>query len=221
MLEGGALGSGGASPLTTKGDVYTHDATVDARLPVGADTFVLTADSAQLLGVKWAAAGTFTPTGTGFGHVSAGVWDAASKLVDTADINPDQVTYPKIQNVAGNNRVLGRVSGAGGDIEELTAAQLAVLLAKNVVTKTANFTATAAESVILCNAGLGGFTITLPAAAGISGKEYEIKKIDATGNVVTVDGNAAETIDGDPTFPLDTEDAALWLVSDGANWQVL
>jgi hypothetical protein len=42
------------SPLTTKGDLYGFS-TVNARLPVGADTFVLTADSTQTLGVKWAA----------------------------------------------------------------------------------------------------------------------------------------------------------------------
>lgn len=44
------------SPLTTKGDIYVRS-TVDARLPVGADGQVVTADSTQALGVKWA-----TPT---------------------------------------------------------------------------------------------------------------------------------------------------------------
>src|ERR1041384_8394749 len=46
--------TGGASPLTTKGDLFGHS-TVDARIPVGADGTGLTADSAQTLGVKWAA----------------------------------------------------------------------------------------------------------------------------------------------------------------------
>lgn len=43
------------SPLTTKGDVLGFS-TVNSRVPVGVDTFVLTADSTQTLGVKWAAA---------------------------------------------------------------------------------------------------------------------------------------------------------------------
>jgi hypothetical protein len=48
-----SAGGGGSSPLTTKGDVYGFS-TVDARLPIGTDAQVLTADSAEALGVKWA-----------------------------------------------------------------------------------------------------------------------------------------------------------------------
>lgn len=44
-------------PLTTKGDVVVHDGTNSVRLAVGSNTQVLTADSAQATGVKWAAAG--------------------------------------------------------------------------------------------------------------------------------------------------------------------
>ena len=46
---------GSASPLTTKGDLYTFS-TLDARLGVGTNGHVLTADSTQSTGLKWAAA---------------------------------------------------------------------------------------------------------------------------------------------------------------------
>ena len=57
--------SAGGSPLTTVGDIFGYDG-VDARIPVGADLTVLTANSAQALGVEWVAplapTGTYTPT---------------------------------------------------------------------------------------------------------------------------------------------------------------
>jgi len=46
---------GGSSPLTTKGDLYTYS-TADARLGVGTNGQVLTADSAEATGLKWATA---------------------------------------------------------------------------------------------------------------------------------------------------------------------
>lgn len=44
---------GGASPLTTKGDLYGYD-TADARIPVGSNAQVLIADSSDAQGIIWA-----------------------------------------------------------------------------------------------------------------------------------------------------------------------
>ena len=54
-LVGGDLG------ITTKGDLITYD-TALTKLGVGTDGYVLTADSAQAKGIKWAAGGSGTVT---------------------------------------------------------------------------------------------------------------------------------------------------------------
>jgi hypothetical protein len=44
------------SPTTTKGDLIANNGTNNIRIPVGTDTYVLTADSTQASGLAWAAA---------------------------------------------------------------------------------------------------------------------------------------------------------------------
>ena len=57
-ITAAANGSGGGSPLTTKGDIFVAGVGgVASRLPVGVDNAVLTADSTQPLGLRWALAG--------------------------------------------------------------------------------------------------------------------------------------------------------------------
>ena len=51
--------TGISSPLTTKGDLFGFS-TVDDRLPVGTNDQVLTADSTQSLGIKWADISSFS-----------------------------------------------------------------------------------------------------------------------------------------------------------------
>lgn len=54
MLAGNAVDSAAMGIITTKGDVLGYSS-VPARVAVGADDAVLTADSAETLGVKWSA----------------------------------------------------------------------------------------------------------------------------------------------------------------------
>lgn len=55
---------------------------------------------------------------------------------------------------------------------------------------------------IIVDATAGNVTITLPATTSITGRRYEIKKVDATANVVTIQPDAGDTIDGAASYNL-------------------
>jgi len=93
-------------------------------------------------------------------------------------------------------------------------------IATAVVVETGAYTLTINDSVVLCDSTAAAFTIALPTAVGITGREYVIKKIDSSANAVTVDGNAAETIDGATTYSLATQWKYVRVVSDGTNWVI-
>lgn len=83
-------GNGWGSPLTTKGDILTHSATVDTRLGVGADNLVLTADSTAPNGIAWKAATGASPLTTkgdlyGFDTANARLPVGANGTVVAAD----------------------------------------------------------------------------------------------------------------------------------------
>lgn len=89
------------------------------------------------------------------------------------------------------------------------------------VTKTGTYTIAEEDIGVLGNTNGGGFTLNLPAAAtlGIKRKIVIIKKIDAA-NTLTIDGNAAETIDGAATIALTKLNETVILISDGTNWRI-
>lgn len=74
--------------------------------------------------------------------------------------------------------------------------------------------------VVLVDATAAAVTITLPAAASNTGRQYYIKKIDAV-NPVTIDANASETIDGQTDWVMHLIRSALHLYCDGTNWWII
>lgn len=87
--------------------------------------------------------------------------------------------------------------------------------------KTGAYTATSSDDVIPCNASGGAFTVTLPAASGLSGMILTIVKTDSSFNAVTIDGNASETINGATTTTLNTQYESVQIVCDGSNWFIV
>jgi len=84
---------GSSSPLTTKGDLYTYS-TTDARLGVGANDTVLTADSSTATGLKWAA-----PAGGGMTLINTGGTTLTGANVSISSI---PATYKNLQLIIRN-----------------------------------------------------------------------------------------------------------------------
>ena len=77
------------------------------------------------------------------------------------------------------------------------------------------------DGVIFADATAGIFTLTLPKVTDDVPDRYVIKKIDSSGNAVTVDGDGSETIDGAASISLATQYDSATLITDGASWFVV
>lgn len=89
--------------------------------------------------------------------------------------------------------------------------------------KTSAYTVKQADEgkMIPVDATSAGVTITLPTVA-LAGNGFRvgIKKIDSSAFVVTVDGDAAETVDGATGITLTVQYEAVWLICTGTVWYV-
>jgi hypothetical protein len=101
--------AGAVSPLTTKGDVYTFS-TSDARIGVGANNTVLTADSAEATGLKWAAAGgslTWTAQNSGGTNLSG----SSTTISGISNKDYIQVIVQNAQSSTANVQVTVTING--------------------------------------------------------------------------------------------------------------
>lgn len=77
------------------------------------------------------------------------------------------------------------------------------------------------DDIILIDATAAVATVNLLGSANRTGKQIIIKKIDSSGNSVTIDPASAETIDGAATHVLSSQFDSVTLVSDGVNWIIV
>ena len=110
IVSGTSGGSGSVSPLTTKGDLWGFS-TLDARIPIGTNTFVLTADSTETLGAKWADPNVWTE------NVDAANFelDNVSSLISNAT-NPAISGSSNVVRLGNQERIAWRNASNSADL---------------------------------------------------------------------------------------------------------
>lgn len=178
------------APTTTKGDLIVHNGTDNVRLAAGTNGYVLTTDSGEAAGVKWAASAS-NPTTT------KGDLSTYSTAADRLPVGSDgQIVFADSSASTG----------------------LSWQWPNKSVAKTTTYTATGSDSTILASTSGGAWTLTLPAAASYSGKVYHIVQTASTTNALTIDPNASETVCGLATIKVIGQNDAVTVQSDGTNW---
>jgi hypothetical protein len=78
-----------------------------------------------------------------------------------------------------------------------------------ISTKTTTYTIVTTDDMILADATSGTFTITLPTAVGLLGKQFTIKRINTNANNVTIGTTSSQTIDGSTTYIITTPNQSI------------
>jgi hypothetical protein len=132
------------------------------------------------------------------------------------------ITNPTLQwpnggpDVGLTNAAAGllKVTNGGGGYGKITAR-------RPFAAKVGAYALTDTDEVIVANAAGGAFAVTLPTAVGRDGRQYTLKKTDASANAVTLTPQAGQTIDGAANLPITVQYVSVTVISDGANWYVI
>ncbi|WP_028788050.1 hypothetical protein [Terrimonas ferruginea] len=168
----------------------------------------------------------FRNTGTDLTVSTNGTDSIYLNVPDASNSNRGVVTTGA-QNFSGSKHFADSLTAAktvlvGNNGAANSTMQVDGSLALAIRTVTGNYTINATDNTVLANTSSGAITISLPAASGIAGRIYTIKKIGNGGidNQLTITPTSA-TIDGGSNYVIYNDWTYVTLQTDGSNWYVI
>jgi hypothetical protein len=174
------------------------------KLPGAADVLIPAQKTVEL----W-----YSPTDTRW-KLKSGI-DAGGPMTATGDIMYGGTGGTATRLAAGSN---GLYLGLSGGIPSWSSPAGSVA----ITAATTTYSILTTDDVITCSGA--SFTLTLPTAVGVAGKQYTIKHLGTSlTQVYTLNTTSAQTIGGvaSGAYALYTNQELIKIISDGANWQIL
>ncbi len=169
---------------------------------------------------------SFAETGTDLNITTDGTNNVFLN-VPNAGVAARGVVSTSAQQFAGSKTFQDSVTASatmlvGGTGYANSTVQVDGSLAMAIKMVTGSYTATAGDNTILANTSSSSATVTLPAAAGIAGRIYTIKKIGTGGidNELTITPSTG-TIDGGSSYVIYNDWTYVTLQTDGNNWFII
>lgn len=122
-----------------------------------------------------------------------------------------------LQDAASDGKQYARKNAAWAEVAAAAASDMLSVDTAAEVSITQAVTATISKWHVVTGT-TSDYTVTLPAVSGLAGKYLGIRIAQACTKMITIDGNASETIDGELTRVMWAGETAV-LKCDGATWQ--
>lgn len=90
----------------------------------------------------------------------------------------------------------------------------------SIITVSTNYSVDIYDDVIIGNAVDNEVVVILPTTSGNAGKEYKVKKTDASANTVVVSGAGSEDFDGQLVHTLSGQYDSSTYITDGSVWHL-
>lgn len=160
--------------------------------------------------------------------ISTNSADSIRLNVPNASTTARGVVTTAAQTFGGNKTFQDSVAAASAMVVGSTGSanstmQVAGSMSMAIRTVSSSTTISGTDNTVLVNTSGSAVTITLPSAAGISGRIYTIKKIGNGGidNALTISPAGGATIDGGSSYVIYNDYTFVTLQTDGTAWYII